>query len=195
MREIREAEKQSIRGLREDWKWIFSIEIRLVYTYPLSTGFDDSAVAESAYPERRAGFRSFLAPVPNKVVYEVQCHLDLRGVERFWGNDVNEMKEKKKKNPNFIQFINFFVKEKKKKNIRLPSKVWEGQTSFLTISLSRSDKIWIFSDILHGVNLSKMYNTSFIRHIMFSMSLGFCRHNRITSICKRRGGEEWAESF
>ena len=102
---------------------------------------------------------------------------------------------KKKKNPNFIQFINFFVKEKKKKNTRLPSKVWEGQTSFLTISLSRSDKIWIFSDILHGVNLSKMYNTSFIRHIMFSMSLGFCRHNRITSICKRRGGEEWAESF
>ena len=83
MREIREAEKQSIRGLREDWKWIFSIEIRLVYTYPLSTGFDDGAVAESAYPERRTGFRSFLAPVPNKVVHEVQCHLDLRGVELY----------------------------------------------------------------------------------------------------------------
>lgn len=34
-----------------------------------------------------------------------------------------------------------------------------------------------------------MYNTSFIRHIMFSMLLGFCRHNRIMSICnnKQRG--------
>lgn len=44
-------------------------------------------VAESAYPERRIGFGPLLAPVPNKVVHEVQYHLDLRIVERFWGSD------------------------------------------------------------------------------------------------------------
>lgn len=44
-------------------------------------------VAESAYPERGIGFGPLLAPVPNKVVHEVQYHLDLRIVERFWGSD------------------------------------------------------------------------------------------------------------
>lgn len=146
MREIREAEKQSIRGLREDWKWIFSIEIRFVYTYPLSTGFDDSAVAESAYPERRAGFRPFLAPVPNKVVYEVQCHLDLRGVERFWGNDVNEMKEKKKKSQLYPVYKFFRERKKEKKH------------SITFQSLGRAN------ELPHYFLEQKRQNLNFLRH-------------------------------
>lgn len=93
----------------------------------MSSSFSDDVVAESAYPERGIGFGPLLAPVPNKVVHEVQYHLDLRIVERFWGSDEKWERIKGERIARFFP--------------RLPSRVWKGQTSFFTISLSRSDKI------------------------------------------------------